>query len=610
MEWALLELPELAETTKAVEGLSLDASKLSLEVLTRMILSCVVDADRTDTEAHLDHHKSSVRKRAVLNLQELDTRLDSRLAAFDKEATPLNRLRHEMYERAIQSVTRKPGFFRLTMPTGGGKTLTSLSFSLKHAVANGLGRVIYAIPYTSIIDQTAKVFRQNLNRPEEENVLEHHSAVEHKVEERDDSSLWRRLLSESWNSPVIVTTTVQLFESLFANKVGRIRKLHSIAGSVIVLDEVQALPTRLIGPIMDMLSELVARYRVSVVLCTATQPTFSTDSGFEFPEIESAVELVPEPEAFFKLLKRVEYDITVDHPTPWIDVADSMLNQESVLTIVNLRRHAQELYRLLSPRDPEAFHLSTNMYPIHRQAVLERVRRRLKDGLSCRVVSTQLIECGVDVDFPAVFRAVGPLDAMAQAAGRCNREGGLTDATGRPRLGRVWVFKPDEAVTPDGDYLVKVSVATEMLHDESDLHDPDIFAQYFKQVFQSADALNLPLQSDRERHRFAKVAHDFKFIDADTVPVVITRHADAFLEEPHGLLRILESTDSEPVPDLWQRLQMYSVGLYPNQISKLSGKLRRVLAHGKEELELYEWMGVYDDKLGLLEESDPNAYMG
>ncbi|MBX3141138.1 MAG: CRISPR-associated helicase Cas3' [Trueperaceae bacterium] len=607
------DFPDLQQLVQPLDEVAIDLSGKSFDVLTRMLLSCLVDADRTDTEAHADPATRSVRTRQVQSLAVLDERLDAKIASLMSDETLVKRLRREMYERVVAAAPLEPGFFRLTMPTGGGKTFASLSFALKHAMQHGLRRIIYGIPYTSIIDQTAKVFRGSLNAPGEENVLEHHSALESKTDDTAEPQAWTSLLSETWDAPLVVTTTVQLFESLFANKTGRLRKLHNITGSVIVLDEVQTLPATLLGPILDMLSELVARYRVSVVFCTATQPTFQAIDGFSASGIAQARDLIPDVKGYFEALQRVDYEIAVAEPTPWSVVARKMLATSSVLTIVNLRRHARELYESLRTDDSEALHLSTYMYPEHRKEVLDLIADRLQERRQCRVVSTQLIECGVDVDFPAVFRAVGPLDSMVQAAGRCNREGNLKDADGSPVRGRVWVFKPEGRYAPEGDYMVKVAAAEELLDVDCDLSDPSVFEQYFRRVFNDIDTPNLDLQRAREEQQFASVARDFKFIDADTVPVVITcrfvNGERVALSEPQRLLEILTSADTKPELEVWRRLQAYSVGVYRSSLPRLAGLMRQVVVAGNVELELYEWTGVYDDRVGLIEEEDAARYV-
>lgn len=610
---ASTELPELLEISPTLDQIAVDLPHTGQEFLTRMLLSCLVDADHTDTEAHCSPGMGALRARPMAGLEELLDHLNLAQARFDS-STPINGLRREMYDQAVEASHLRPGFFRLTMPTGAGKTRTSLAFALRHALRHGLKRVIYAIPYTSIIDQTAEEFRKIMKGAGAHNVLEHHSALDPARHSDDDTALQAKLLSESWNAPLIVTTTVQLFESLFSNRPSQVRKLHNIAGSVIVLDEVQALPTPLLLPILDALNELVTRYRVSVVLCTATQPALDSEAGFEFPELNDIRDIIQEPERYFRALERVEYDLDIAGPTAWRDVAARMHDEQQSLCIVNVRRHAQELFRELLEQDPHALHLSTNLYPAHRRELLATIRQRLNAGEACRVVSTQLIECGVDVDFPSVSRALGPLDAIVQAAGRCNREGKLADANGNPIKGQVWVFEPEDAVIPKGDYLLKVEGARRALRATADLNSPTAFRQYFSEVYRNAATDAKGIQRLREDFDFGEVAREFRLIDTDTVPVVITRMSGASgsnmrIDLPTDLLAALESGEGTQQRDLWRTLQLYSVNVFRAQLKELGGYLRQVTLPDGTQLELYEWMGIYDHRLGIVTEANHELYV-
>ncbi len=601
---------------------SLELKPKSQEFLTRMMLSCLVDADQTDTEAHCDPQKNAIRSRKVATLEELWRRLSIKQEGF-KDASQLNKFRSQMYQHALEASQLEQGIFRLTMPTGGGKTRTSLAFALKHALKHNLKRVIYAIPFTSIIDQTADVFRGILNNNEdghedEENILEHHSALE-LDNFKDETPQWIKMTSATWDAPLVVTTTVQLFESLFANKTSKIRKLHNIAGSVIILDEVQALPTRLLKPILDILNELVSRYRVTVVLCTATQPALEPASGFDFPELYKIQNIIPNPQPYFDQLERVNYRIDITESTPWKTVGIKMLQQNQVLTIVNMRRHAQELYGLINkpkdpddpedaqhPRDTSAIHLSTYLFPLHRKLLIKQIRRRLERKKPCRVVSTTLIECGVDVDFPRVFRALGPLDAIVQAAGRCNRENTLEGK------GEVWVFKPEDAQTPKGDYFVKVQKAEKMLAKNPNLNSAEVFQEYFRDVYERSETDVEKIQQLREDFSFEQVAQKFKMIDSDTVSVIVTRvHAGTHtftLKKPKRLLAELEATEDRIRRSLWQELQMYTVSIFRSSLPKMSQFVRRVILKNGAELDIYEWTGKYDHRLGILLEGDVEQF--
>ncbi|PAU77167.1 CRISPR-associated endonuclease Cas3'' [Halomonas salipaludis] len=392
--------------------------------LARMLFSCLVDADFVDTEAFYAVHEKGVphARGGGPPLEVLRDALDKRLATF-KADSDVNRLRGEILSHVRAQAELPPGRFSLTVPTGGGKTLASLAFALDHAIAHGMDRVIYVIPFTSIVEQNAAVFRDALGEHGEAAVLEHHSAFDG-GNQRDRHSIDKlRRDSENWDAPIIVTTAVQFFESLFAAKTSRCRKLHNIAGSVVILDEAQTMPLPLLRPSVAALDELALNYRASVVLCTATQPALaetddperSFQGGFR-----GMRELAKCPNKLYRDLKRV----SVRHIGTLGDetLRDELLATEQVLCIVNNRRHARALFESIADQ-PGAYHLTTSMYAVHRRRVLAEIRQVLEAGQPCRVISTSLIEAGVDVDFPRVLRAEAGLDSIAQAAGRCNREG-------------------------------------------------------------------------------------------------------------------------------------------------------------------------------------------
>jgi len=396
--------------------------------LIRMLFSCLVDADFIDTENfYALHEKGLLHGRGGgPKLEVLREALNEHLATFEANSD-VNRLRDEILTHIRSQAKEPPGRFTLTVPTGGGKTLASLAFALDHAIAHGMDRVIYVIPFTSIVEQNAAVFREALSEYGDAAVLEHHSAFDaetSKGKRRDYKSIDKlKRDSENWDAPIIVTTAVQFFESLFAAKTSRCRKLHNIANSVVILDEAQTMPLPLLRPSVAALDELALNYRTSVVLCTATQPALAENDD---PErsftggLRDLRELAPDPRELYRQLERV----TVRHVGMLDDDAlrDELLDGEQVLCIVNNRRHARSLFEAIAEQ-PGAYHLTTAMCAVHRRQVLAEIRQRLKDCLPCRVVSTSLIEAGVDVDFPRVLRAEAGLDSIAQAAGRCNREG-------------------------------------------------------------------------------------------------------------------------------------------------------------------------------------------
>jgi len=481
-----------------------------------------------------------------------------------------------------------PVFFRLTVPTGGSKTRSSLAFALRHAATYGLSRVIYAIPYTSITEQTADEFRAIF--PDEGVVLEHHSAVNIREDDRNSplQEMWTRLAAENWDAPLIVTTTVRLFESLLARSPSACRRLHNIARSVIILDEAQMLPTHVLNPILDVLGQLVTHYSTSVVLCTATQPALDKRAGF--PGITGVRDIVPDPERLFATLKRVEYVAPVpDVRWTWEQVAERLRGADQALAIVNTRADAVALLAALD--DPNALHLSTWMCGAHRREVLREVRRRLAAGKPCRLVATQVVEAGVDIDFPLVLRALGPLDRIVQAAGRCNREG-------RWARGTVIIFEPADGHLPPGPYLTGTAL-TRALMDEGafDFHDPDVYRRYFERYYGKVNLDEQGIQRLRERLDYPEVAERFHLIADDTTPVVVLYSPDG---SASPVPRLLAARAEDPADrrDLVRSLQPYTVGLRERDLQKAR-------QHGlvKEVMDgMYLWHGKYDAVRGIVPE--------
>ena len=419
--------------------------RVSAELWLRMVFSALVDADFLDTEGHFNPGQASMRE-PERDIRKLRERFQLRHQEYLRRAAgPVDEVRSEIYQACLEAAEHAPGLFRLAVPTGGGKTLSAMGFALQHASVHGLERVVVAVPFTSITQQTAAVYREFLEEDPDADpatVLEHHSMAESSEgEEYDSRQVWARLAAENWDAPVVVTTTVQLFHSLFSNRTGATRKLHRLANSVIVLDEAQSLPPRLLEPILDVLRQLTENYGATVVLSTATQPAFEMIKPFRDMV---ATEMVPDYPRHFQMLRRVRYEWKTDPAPPWIEVANTMRESPQALTVVNTKKDALELLEILD--DADALHLSTLLCGRHRQEVIREVRGRLDQGDTCRVVSTQVVEAGVDLDFPLVLRAIGPLDSIIQAAGRCNRAGRLD-------YGRVVVFQPENgSASPFGSY--------------------------------------------------------------------------------------------------------------------------------------------------------------
>lgn len=495
-----------------------------MEMWVRMLFSCLCDADFLDTEAFYDSRRTDLRG-GWPPLDSLVDRLTARVDELQRNApaTEVNAVRRELRAAALSSAALAPGFFTLTVPTGGGKTLNAMEFALHHARKHGLQRVIVTVPLTAILEQNAAVYRAALG---DEAVLEHHSSVD--VDDPKRETPKTRVASENWDAPIIVTTTVQLFESLFGNRTSRCRKLHNVARSVIVLDEAQALPVQLLNTILDGLKTLVRDYGVSVVFSTATQPAFARRSGFE-QGIEGAREIVPPTMRAFERLRRVRLEWPAEgYPTQWPALADELALHQDVLAIVHLRRDARDLTLLIDQRTGEfsTIHLSALMCPQHRSGVLDELKQLRREGRPVRVVSTQLIEAGVDVDFPLVFRAFGGLDSIAQAAGRCNREGNL-------REGVLRIFHAPSQ-PPQGLPRTALGI-TRALVEEGPLSidDPESFHRFFRLLYPVVDLDAHRLQEARARLDFRIVGKKFQMVEDDwSAPVVVpwADSAEALLE--------------------------------------------------------------------------------
>ena len=569
----------------------------------RMLFSCLVDADFLDTEAHFDDTKPGQRQ-GFPSMAALLPAFDSFMA--DKAAratiTPVNTLRADILRQCRDKAELPPGFFSLTVPTGGGKTLSSLAFALRHAQAHGKRRIVYAIPYTSIIEQTAEEFRKALAELGKDVLIEHHS----QAESDDKSETARsRLACENWDAPLIVTTNVQLFESMFAAKTSRVRKLHRLMHSVIVLDEAQQLPPDFLQPIIDALKLLVQHYGVTVVFCTATQPALAKTDYFDKSKgldgIAQVQEIINDPDALYAQLDRVQVELPPDLNTltPWPEIAERIAQEDCVLAIVNTRKSASQLHALL----PDGtLHLSALMCGAHRSAVIEQIKARLQtrrkgiDNRPLRVVATSLVEAGVDLDFPVVFRALTGLDSIAQAAGRCNREGLL------PGKGRVVVFVPPDK-PPRGLPSQGADVCRSLLHDRpANPLARSLFECYFKKLYYDCDldakGIRKLLTMDKELAvSFRTAADRFQLIDDADTAVVVVRYS-VRKDEIEKLLTSLASVG--PKRQLMRQLQRYTVTIHQRVATRMleEGSLTLLPAvpglYAQIDVE-----GLYDDIRGL-----------
>lgn len=572
-----LQLPPAFLANGPLEKLE---SGFALSFFVRMLFSCLIDADRLCTERFYAPETYRTRKESRIPLIEIKGRVDAHLEKLQRRAAeqtgPVNAIRSEVLSHCRAAAELSPGAFSLTVPTGGGKTLSSLAFALDHALRHGLRRIVYVIPHTSIIEQTCDVFREALGPDLSAAVLEHHSAFVppncDKEEEIGPSKL--RLATDNWDVPIVVTTSVQFFESLFSAHPRQTRKLHNLAKSVVILDEAQALPTPRLGPCVAALNELVRRYGNSTVLCTATQPPLTR--GRHLPVgLETVREIVPDPSRLSQRLKRVKAEF--EGRLSDADLADRISEAPRVLCIVDTRAQARDLFTAVRKRLGEAeglLHLSAAMCPIHRRSVLAEVRSRLQDGRPCRLVATQVIEAGVDVDFPLVFRGLAGIDALAQAAGRCNREGRLAD------LGRLVVFL-GEGRPPPGDLQRRRLLAQGLVEKAEDPLTPETVQRFFAELFSVTGAKGLDFDeivkglaetAQQARWPFRSIGSKFKMIDEQTFPVLVdwqNEKADALQESPIAELERL-TRQSHPVPlRLLRSLQQYTVSLRPHQFDLL-----------------------------------------
>ena len=556
---------------------------------TRMLYSCLVDADFLDTETFM---AGKVQERGGGDpIEVLGDKLQAHVSGWFPPKTELNRERCAMLERCMEQGERQPpGLYTLTIPTGGGKTTASLAFALCHARTHGLRRLIYVIPYTSIIEQNAQVFRDILG---EKNVLEHHSGVLYDIDDeaRPENARLARA-TENWDMPVVVTTAVQFFESLFANRASQCRKLHNLAQSVIIFDEAQMLPVPYLRPCVYAISQLVKDYGASAVLCTATQPAL--DGIFrEFLPDKPAVELCPSEAIHQEVFQRVTF--RREGKLSWEAVAERISGQKQALCVVNSRKSAQAVYALLVKEG--AFHLSTLMYPAHRKAVLTEIRARLRDSLPCRVVSTSLIEAGVDVDFPAVFREEAGLDSILQAAGRCNREGK------RPGGESIVTIFQSDAPSPSL-FEIPVAAGRQALSRCDRPDSPEAIRCYFQELLdlkgpEALDQKNILTVMEREFMPFRRIAERFHLIDSETKTVYIP------LGEGEDLVRRLRS--GERSRELFRALGQYGVSVYPQHYAALdlAGDLE-VLEDGSAVLTN---LALYDSRTGLSITADEKEFL-
>ena len=582
----------------------------------RMLFSCLVDADFLDTEAHFDGDAQGKRYRpdgpsfdAKKGLTALDAHMASLRAATLAQAN-VRDAREALWNAVIHAGRLPRGLFTLTAPTGSGKTLAMLRFALEHAAEHGMKRIVLAVPFLTVIEQTARTYRKVFEGFPENFVLEHHSlaGLGIETEQRDaegNGERQRRFLSENWDAPVVLTTNVQLLESLFSNRPSACRKLHNLMDSVILFDEAQSLPQHLAVPTLAALSHLSATYRSTVLFATATQPAFGTlDAAVKKQSVKGwqPQEVVPDHMMLFKSLERV----TVSWPhngekRTWEELAAEISRTSQVLVVVNLKRHALALLEALGDLE-DVFHLSTNLCAEHRRSVMDSVRGRLAEGLPCRLVSTQCIEAGVDVDFPIVFRAMAPLESVAQAAGRCNREGMLNE---QGRFGELVVFEPDETGDwrrrfPTHTYYQAAQVTQTLLNMRGDLNinDAEIFQAYYHRLYDLNDPAtqSVDLAQAIKALDFPEIAKAYRLIEKDAIQVLVPWKER---QQKFDDLRI--EADRAGISRGWiRRAQGLAVGVYRSHNGPPAWAIPVKMRRGGFSDEWFMLEGnFYDDTLGL-----------
>ena len=557
------------------------------ELFIRMLFSALTDADWLDTESHFKSAISELRITKEFSPEYLLEKLENELKGKDKDGY-VNILRNKVRSYAISKALSETGFYSMTLPTGMGKTLASVSWALHHAKHNNLKRIIIVLPFISIIDQTANELKRILG---EEWVLEHHSNFNEEEEDNkeiadesiQDEAHSRRLATENWEYPIIVTTSVQFFESLFGNKPSRCRKVHNIAKSVVIFDEVQTLPKELVLPTLSMLKNVQKVMGTSFLFCTATQPAFGRTEGFN--GIENIQSLVENPKEVFDATRRVNYLAVNDYqPVSIEELARKVLHQvDSTLSIFNTKKQALLFFNSIKDNpEYQTFHLSTNMFPAHRKAVIGKIRDCLGKKERILVASTQLIEAGVDFDFPYVFREISPLESIIQSAGRCNREGKM------PEAGNVFIFAIEDASAPSKQYRSLAVFANSLYkNNEALLYEHDFFGEYYRKVFRlfiPEDIRNI--EKGRLGFNFKTVAGAYHLIENKTTPIFILCDQSKELYEQIRYKPFLSR-------DNYRAMQQYSVQVYENFMRENIGKL------GKEPQGYWKWNGGYSDQYGI-----------
>jgi CRISPR-associated endonuclease/helicase Cas3 len=592
-------LQDIGKAEQEFEKTDISFNELQQEVFIRYLFSSLTDADWLSTEKHLKEEVSSERKNVSLDYDCLINLLEEDVNKKNKDGH-INVLRNKVRQYALSLAALPIGFYSLGLPTGLGKTLTSFAWALAHAKKHNLKRIIMVIPYLSIIDQTAKIFKKIFG---EQWILEHHSSYneeEIQPEQKTEHSHTKKLATENWNYPIIITTTVQFFDSLFSNKPKRCRKVHNIADSVVIFDEVQTLPPSLLEPILSILQDIKDIMGTSFLFCTATQPAFEKRMNFR-NGIEHIVPLVKEPRNLFGSTKRVDYKPVHNFEPLRIErlIAEMNPGDDSTLAIFNTKQNALRAYFEAKKAGQwnKFYHLSKAMCSDHRKEMIEQIRTDLNNGEFIFVVSTQLVEAGVDFDFPRVYREIAPLESIIQAAGRCNREGALLQAE---RMGKVFIFRLENTAFPDKLYETLSLHTMKLLEQNIDqLHDYNFFTSYY------AGIVNLFVDTDKKRIndarkglKFKTVADMFRLIEDTTISLFIANYSKETLEFLNKIRykEILNKAD-------YYYIQRHSVQVYRNFLEKTRGQWEQ------KEQGYHVWYGSYRKDTGICQEPALSDYI-
>lgn len=570
---------------------------LQKECFVRMLYSALVDADSLDTERHFAKEKFKLRKNVALEPDALSAKLGQEFLRFErdpeKKNLPINQLRNKVRLYAESKANLPQGFYSLTLPTGLGKTLCSINWALAHAQCHkNIRRIIIVLPFVSIIDQTAGKLKEIFNDEKNDYVLEHHSNVIYAENEDKEEYNPKLLATENWDYPIIVTTNVQFFESLFSNKRSDCRKLHNIQDAVIIFDEIQTLPMGITEPTLTMLDNLQQLCRCSILFCTATQPDFATREGFKgISHIESLVE---NPEMIFEQTRRVTYHPVNDYNEVSIsELADTVIqNKQSALVVFNTKKKARIFFEEIKGGQTfkHYFHLSTSMCPDHRKSVLKEIQEVLKKNETVIVCSTQLIEAGVDLDFPSVYREIAPLESIIQSAGRCNREGKRKDDSGNDIKGDVYLFALTEAGQPSKEYNSWSQFANLLYKGkEEQLYTHDFYGYYYRELTKSfVDTDRLKITEDRRKLLYQTVSDKYKIIDKKTQTLFVYKYN----EESRKLYDRIKEQEFMSKQD-YQLVSQYCVQVYEKFVSDNNSNIL------PEKCGISVWLGKYDKAFGL-----------